>query len=125
MDLEVEKEISKLKQVEKEVVSIIHFPTSNGSHGTNQVSYNEASKEIANAEKESDVFVEMKLSKKFAKQTKENLYSQIVHEGPVSLSLLSSIYYDKGTLKMTILQPKVDKPKKDLKPNEHDTTKNF
>jgi hypothetical protein len=29
----------------------------------------------------------------------------------------------KGTLHMAILQPKVDKPKKDLKPHEYETTR--
>jgi hypothetical protein len=65
----------------------------------------------------------MELSKKCAKQTKERLYSQITHEGSASSRLLSSIDYDKGTLKMAIFQPKVDKQEKDLKPNEYETTK--
>jgi hypothetical protein len=105
------------------MASIIHIPTFNDSQGTCKVLCGEVSKKTTICEKESDVFIEMELRKKCAKQTKESLYSHITHGGSASSRLLSSIDYDKGTLKMAILQPKVDKQKKYLKPNEYETTK--
>jgi hypothetical protein len=60
-------------------------------------------------EEKVDIFIEMTLKKKMAKQLKKFI-SQVSHEGPAPPRLLSSIDYEKGTLHMEILQPKVDKP---------------
>jgi len=105
------------------VVSVIHILAFSDSQNIGRVLCGEASKEITVVEKESDVFTEMELSKKCAKQTKESLYSQLNHEGFASSRLLSSIDYEKGILKMAILQPKIDKSERDLKPRDYKTTK--
>jgi hypothetical protein len=63
----------------------------------------------------------MALKKMLTKQAKENLYSKIIREGYAPSSILYSIDYEKGTLQMDIMKPKVNKQEKDLKSHEYDT----
>jgi hypothetical protein len=42
-----------------------------------------------------DIFIEMELNWKAARQAKQELYSQLSHEGPAPARLLSSIDYEK------------------------------
>ena len=68
----------------------------------------EASKKLKLLRK-TNVFSKMALKKKLAKQAKENLYWKIIHEGYAPSSILYSIDYEKGTLQMDIMKPKVNK----------------
>ena len=49
------------------------------------------------------------------------MYSEIIHEGYAPSSILYSIDYEKGTLQMAILKPKVNKKEKDLKSHDYET----
>ena len=74
-------------------------------------------------ERKIDVFKQMNLNEKLDKQSKERLISQTSHEGPTPPRFLSALEYEKKTLDMEILQPKVNNSEKEIKSHEYETTK--